>query len=123
MVGATTDSILDKTKKLLGIEADYPAFDVDIIMHINTVFSTLSELGIGPVDGFLIEDNTTQWSAFIVDKPYLNQVRSYMYLRVRLLFDPPTTSFAIEAIKNQITEFEWRLSLYAPKADYTTTTP
>lgn len=122
MVDASADSILTRTKKLLGIEADYPVFDVDIITHINTAFSTLSELGIGPATGFSIEDDQALWVQFLEDKPYLNQVKTYVYLKVRLLFDPPATSFAIEAIKNQIAEFEWRLSLYAPKVDYSITT-
>lgn len=116
------DSILDKTKKILGIEAEYDAFDTDIITHINTVFSTLSQLGVGPTDGFMIEDNTTLWTDFLEGKLELNQVRSYMYLRVRILFDPPATSFALDAMKQQILEFEWRLSIYAPKAVYVTPT-
>lgn len=120
---AGDDSILDKTKKLLGIEVEYTAFDIDIITHINSVFATLSQLGIGPEDGFSIEDGATQWVEFLENKPYLNQVKSYMYLRVRNLFDPPATSFALAANEKQIEEFEWRLSLYAPKTVYTTDQP
>lgn len=117
------DSILDSTKKLLGIAEDYDVFDIDIKIHINSVFSTLLQLGIGPTEGFMIEDDSETWAQYLEDKLYLNQVKSYMYLRVRNLFDPPTTSFAIEAFKAQISELEWRLSLYAPKPIYSTDIP
>lgn len=112
------DSILDKTKKILGIEAEYDVFDIDIITHINSVFATLTQLGIGPEEGYMIEDNSTQWDEYLENKLYLNSVKSYMYLRVRVLFDPPTTSFALSAMSEQIKEMEFRLSLYAPKTVY-----
>lgn len=122
MAESPKNSILANTKKLLGIEDDYTAFDVDILTHINSVFSTLTQLGIGPESGFRIDDSSVEWSSFISeDKPYLNNVKSYMYLRVRILFDPPTTSFALDAMKEQVKEFEWRLSLYAPPATYSET--
>ena len=105
------NSILDTTKKALGISPEYDVFDVDIIMHINSVFSTLQQLGLGPKDGFSIEDNTKLWSEFIGDTKNIEAVRSYMYLRVRLLFDPPATSFAITAFEKQAQELEWRLNV------------
>ena len=105
-------SILTSTKKILGIEESYTAFDPDIIMHINTVFAVLTQVGIGPVAGFAIEDSTATWDAFLGTDPLLNSVKTYVYLRVRLLFDPPATSFAIEAMKEQIKEIEWRLNAY-----------
>lgn len=106
-------SILNTVKKSLGIDPEYKAFDPDITMHINSVFFTLHQLGVGPVDGFNIEDDSVTWDSFIrpLDKN-LSVVKSYMYLRVRLLFDPPTTSFAIDAMKKQTEELEWRLSVY-----------
>lgn len=105
------DSILTSTKKILGIDADYTAFDVDIIMHINTVFSVLNQLGIGPENGFVIEDATATWDTFLGADPLLNSVKTYVYLRVRLLFDPPTTSFLLAAMKEQYQELEWRLNV------------
>lgn len=115
-----TDSILDSTKKVLGIEASYTAFDTDIVMHINSVFSTLHQLGIGPIEGFEIEDQTTQWSDFLGTETRLNSVKTYVYLRVRLLFDPPTTSFAIAAMQKQAEEYEWRLNVLREGVVYPT---
>jgi hypothetical protein len=106
-----SESILISTKKILGIAADYTFFDTDIITHINSVFSTLNQLGIGPVDGFMIMDETEEWDEFLIDDPRKNSVRSYMYLRVRLLFDPPATSYLISSMKEQVTELEWRLNV------------
>lgn len=105
------DSILTSTKKVLGIAADYEAFDVDILMHINSVFSILHQLGLGPEDGFVIEDDTATWDAFLGDDPRINSVKTYVYLRVRLMFDPPTTSYLIESTRKQAEELEWRLNV------------
>jgi hypothetical protein len=105
------DSILTSVKKILGIAEDYEAFDVDILMHINSVFSTLNQLGIGPADGFMIEDASATWDDFIPDDPRFNSVKTYVCLRVRLLFDPPTTSYLITALENQFRELEWRLNV------------
>lgn len=104
-------SILTSTKKILGIAADYTAFDLDIITHINTAFSTLTQLGVGPADGFMIEDVDAEWYDFIEDDIQLNTVKSYVFLKVRQLFDPPTTSYLIAAMEKQIQEFEWRLNI------------
>jgi len=106
------NSILTSTKKVLGLADDYDAFDVDVIMHINSVFFTLNQLGIGPPEGFAIEGKDASWDDFISDVNMLNAVKTYMYLRVRLLFDPPTTSFAIDAMKKQVEELEWRLNVH-----------
>ena len=103
-------SILSSTKKALNLAEDYTAFDPDIIMHINSVFSTLNQLGVGPVNGFMIEDKEATWEAFLGDDPRLNHVKTYVYLRVRMLFDPPQTGFHTEAMKEQIRELEWRLN-------------
>lgn len=105
------DSILNSTKKLLGIAEDYDAFDVDIIMHINSVFDTLSQLGLHPEEGFSIKSDAEVWSDYIQNQKLYNSVKTYVYLRVRLLFDPPTTSFAIESFAKQIAEYEWRINV------------
>lgn len=106
-----TESILDSTKKNLGIAQTDTTFDVDIIMHINSVFSTLEQLGVGPAGGFAIVDETALWSDFLGTDHRLNQVKTYMYLRVRLIFDPPQSSYAITAMQEQIKEHEWRLNV------------
>jgi hypothetical protein len=109
---ALENSILKSTKKILGIAETYDVFDHDIIVHINSVFSTLEQLGIGPDDGFMIEDDTPTWDQFFgTDKGY-NAVKTYVYLRVRRLFDPPATSFHLEALDQQIKELEWRLNVH-----------
>lgn len=104
-------SILNSTKKILGISSEYTAFDLDIITHINTAFSTVNQLGVGPILGFMIEDDSALWADLELPVNQLSMVRTYIYLKTRLLFDPPATSYLIEAIKNQIQEHEWRLSV------------
>lgn len=104
-------SILNSVKKNLGIAADYEAFDPDIVMYINGVFSTLDQLGVGPTDGFMIEDDVPTWDTFLGDDPRLNHIKTYVYLRVKLLFDPPATSYLITALDTQRQELEWRISI------------
>jgi hypothetical protein len=117
------NSILISTKKILGIAEDYTAFDLDIITHINTAFSTLTQLGVGPAEGFMIEDNTEVWADFIADDSQYNSVKSYVFLRVRQLFDPPTTSYLIEAYNKQIQELEWRLNVHREETGWTDPNP
>lgn len=105
------DSILTSIKKLLGIEEEYTQFDSDIIMHINTVFLNLTQLGVGPVEGFLIEDDSATWDDFIGDSNQLQAVKTYVYLKVKLLFDPPLSSSVTESINRIISELEWRLNV------------
>lgn len=107
------ESILTSTKKLLGITEEYEHFDKDIIMHINSVFLNLTQLGVGPKEGFFIEDDTAEWTDFIDDNIQLQAVKSYIYLKVKLLFDPPLSSAVIESMNRMIAEFEWRLRLAA----------
>lgn len=104
-------SILNSIKKNLGLGSDYTPFDDDIIMHINSVFSTLHQLGVGPESGFSIEDEAAVWSDFLDGDDRLNNVKTYVTLKVRLIFDPPSTSFAIESFQKQITEYEWRINV------------
>lgn len=106
------DSILDSTKKVLGFEPEYKAFDTDILMHINSVFSTLNQLGVGPLQGFRIENSDSVWADYLLDDLNLNNVKSYLYLRVRLLFDPPPHAFLLTAMESQIKELEWRIMVY-----------
>lgn len=108
-----TDSILDTTKKALGIAEDDTSFDMDVIMHINSAFSTLTQLGVGNPDGYAITDKEDKWEDFLKKDLTLNNVKTYIYFRVRLSFDPPTTSFGITAIKEQVKELEWRINVTA----------
>lgn len=107
-------SILKSTKKILGVADDYTVFDLDILTHINTAFSILTQLGVGPAVGFMIEDETAVWTDFdpVDDNLNFNAVKSYVFLKVRQLFDPPATSYLISAVDRQIEELEWRLNTY-----------
>lgn len=104
------DSILKSTKRILGIEESYTAFDLDILTHINSTFTIISQLGVGPEGGFVAYDDEAKWSDFGAPDDQLSIIKTYVFLRVRMLFDPPTTSFLIEAVNKQITEYETRLS-------------
>lgn len=103
------DSILLSIKKMLGLPEEYDAFDLDIITHINSAFTVLTQLGVGPADGFMIDDKTAIWSDFMPDMRFYQLVKSYVVLKVRLLFDPPISSAVLECYKTQINEYEWRL--------------
>lgn len=108
------ESILTSIKKLLGVAEDYKHYDPDIIMHINSVFMILTQLGVGPSNGFMIEDETATWAEFISpDDKNFSAVKSYMHARVRLLFDPPLNSALVELIKHMASELEWRLNVNA----------
>ena len=107
------DSILTSIKKLLGISEEYEHFDADLIMHINSVFMILTQLGVGPSEGFRITDESEIWTDFISEPARIDLVKSYMYLKVKLLFDPPSSSAVIESMNRMINEFEWRLNVAA----------
>lgn len=107
------ESILTSIKKLLGIPEDYEHFDQDIIIHINSVFMILNQLGVGPTEGFTITDKTAVWREFISDNKKFESVKTYMYMKVRLLFDPPLSSAVMECINKVISELEWRLNVAA----------
>lgn len=102
-------SILTTVKKSLGLIESDTTFDADILLFINSVLANLNQIGVGPENGFQIEDNTATWESFLGTDPRLNNVKAYVYLKVRLLFDPPATSFAIDAIKSQAGELEYRI--------------
>lgn len=107
-------SILNNTKKILGISLNDTSFDLDVLIHINSAFSILHQIGVGPPEGFSIIDDTTNWEDFIATTPefapYLDLIKTCVYLRVRLSFDPPQLGFLIEALQKQIQEHESRLS-------------
>ena len=104
-------SILTSIKKMLGVAEDYTEFDEDIITHINSVFLNLTQLGVGPEEGFMIENDTSVWEDFINDSIQLQAVKTYMYLKVKLLFDPPLSSSVTESFTRMIAELEWRLNV------------
>lgn len=105
------DSILTSIKLLLGLTEEYTCFDSIIIAHINSVFSILTQLGVGPKDGFSIVDKNAVWSDFIPDGSNLELVKSYMHHKVRLLFDPPSGSAVMESMNRLTNEMEWRLNV------------
>lgn len=106
-------SILISIKKLLGIEAFYEAFDTDVIIHINSVFTILTQLGYGPPEGFSIKGNSEKWTDYIKEENKIEAVKTYIYMKVKLIFDPPSSSAVIEAYKQFINEFEWRINVQA----------
>ena len=107
------ESILTSIKKMLGISEEYEHFDPDIVMHINSVFMDLTQLGVGPSEGFAIEDDTSVWTDFLPGNSKFDAVKSYIYLRVKILFDPPTSPAVMEAMKREIDKWEWRLNVAA----------
>jgi len=111
------ESILTSVKKMLGIAEDYEHFDDDIVMHINSVFLILYQLGVGPDTGFTISNKYANWSSFTDNEILLEAVKSYMYLKVRMLFDPPTSGSVMEAMKSLISEYEWRLNVLVDPKD------
>ena len=105
------DSILISIKKLLGIDEYCEHFDTDVIMHINSAISILTQLGVGPSSGFFVVDNTQTWKELIGDRTDLEFVKTYVYMKVRLVFDPPQSSSATDAMNKMISELEWRLNV------------
>lgn len=105
------NSILTSIKKLLGIEEAYTQFDSDIIIYINSAFMNLNQLGVGVIGGFKIVDAAAIWDNFVSGRLDLEGVKTYIYLKTRLIFDPPQTGYLVDAIKDQIKELEWRLNV------------
>jgi hypothetical protein len=105
------DSILTSVKKTLNLDEDYTFYDPEITLHINSVFSTLTQLGVGPSIGFEIEDKTATWDNFLEGNLQYSFIKSYFFLRVRLLFDPPTTSYTLDSFDKQLKELEWRINV------------
>lgn len=111
------ESILNTIKKMLGFEKEYDAFDVDIIVNINMVFNILNQIGVGPKEGFSISDDSAIWTDYIPDIRKIEMVKTYIYLKVKQIFDPGTSSALNTAIENQIKELEWRLSVQVDPGD------
>lgn len=111
------ESILTSIKKLLGITEDYAHFDTDIIIHINTVFMILMQLGVGPTAGFTISDASAVWGDFLSSEKQLESVKTYTYLRVKMMFDPPTSGTVIQSTENLIKELEFRLNVEVDPGD------
>ena len=104
------DSILVSIKKLLGPGVEDTHFDPDIVLHINSAFSTLTQLGVGPTQGFSIIGSSEKWEDFTQDQRILSHVKPYIYLKTRLVFDPPTSPAVLEAFNKEISQLEWRLN-------------
>lgn len=109
----TMESILTSIKKLLGISEEYTHFDADLIMHINSVFSILTQIGVGPAEGFSIKDKSSVWEDFVPENSKWELIKSYTYMKVKLLFDPPLSSAVIESANRIISELEWRIQVAA----------
>ena len=108
------DSILNSIKKMLGIPSTDLAFDEDILVNINSAFMTLNQLGVGPDTVYSINDATPKWIDFLTDSVMYSAVKTYIYLKVKIVFDPPGTSFLLDAMQRQIQELEWRLNIQVP---------
>ena len=107
------ESILTSIKDLLGIAEDQTNFDDQIMVHINSVFFTLQQLGVGPSPGFFVESKLDNWNDFIPEGVNYNSIKTYMYLKVKLLFDPPLSSSVLESMERMASEYEWRLKVEA----------
>jgi len=112
-----SESILISIKKMLGLEVDYSPFDTDIIVYINSAFMTLTQLGIGPKEGFVINDYNDTWSQFLTNKAILGSVKDYVYRYVKIAFDPPSNSFVMDAMRKQLDELGWRLNVQAESVE------
>lgn len=109
------DSMLTTIKKILGIEPEYTHFDSDIILNINSALMVLTQIGVGPPNGFFITDAGQLWTDFLGDRKDIEAVKMYIGLKTKLSFDPPTSSFVLESIERQLREIEWRLNVQVDK--------
>lgn len=107
------DSILDDIKKMLGLSSDYTVFDKDIIIHINTAIMALQQMGVGVSYAYYVKNARDRWDDFLNGHEDLEAVKTYIYLRVRMAFDPPTSSAVIDAMNRTMSELEWRLNVRA----------
>jgi hypothetical protein len=112
-------SILASVKKVIGAPSDYDAFDEDIIMHINMVFNTLNDLGVGPAEGFMIEDDTAKWADYIPSNDNrVNSIKTFIYLSVRMIFDPPRESWVVTSLEKQLDQLAWRINVRQEATNY-----
>lgn len=107
------DSVLTSIKKLLGITEEYDQFDQDLIIHINAVLMVLTQIGVGPSNGMIIKDSSTTWNDILSDTSNIEAVKTYVYLKVKMIFDPPSSSSVADAMNRSINEYEWRLNINA----------
>lgn len=112
------ESILNTIKKMLGPDSAYEAFDTEIIIHINTALSTLAQLGVGPRKGFRITGPNELWGDFLGEDIDLESVKTYIYCKVRMIFDPPSNSFVMKAMEDTCKELEWRLNVAVDPGEY-----
>lgn len=112
-----SNSILFTIKKMLGLDEDYTPFDADIIVHINSALMTLTQLNVGPKNGFMITSYEETWDDFLTNEVMLGAAKNYVYLKVRMLFDPPSNSFVMDALKQQAEELGWRLNVMAESVE------
>ena len=117
MTDQMSDSILVTIKKMLGLEDAYTPFDTDVMIFINAALMNLTQLGVGPKEGFTISDYDTKWSDFLTNEVKLGAVKTYVYLKVKMAFDPPTKSFVMDAMKQQAEEIGWRLNVQAESVE------
>ena len=117
MTDQMEDSIVVTIKKMLGLEDDYTPFDTDVIVQINAALMSLTQLGVGPKEGFLVTDYSETWSDFITSEVKLGAVKTYIYLKVKMMFDPPTNSYVMDAMKQQAEEIGWRLNVQAESVE------
>ena len=108
-----SESILDTMKEMLGIDAGVTAFDTEITIHLNSAFMALTQLGAGPSSGFSVADKTTKWSDYLGTEKNLEAVKSYLFLKVKIVFDPPERAAVMDAYKSQISELEFRINVQA----------
>ena len=111
------ESILVSIKKMLGLDAEYTAFDQDIIILINSAFMTLTQLGVGPKEGFSIRDYSSKWSDFVTNHVMINSVQEYVYMKVKMVFDPPQNSFVMSAMQDRCREYEVRMNMQAESVE------
>ena len=107
------ESILRSIRKMIGPDETYTHYDTDLIIHINSVLAVLTQLGVGPSEGFFIQDESATWNDFLGNDPKLEMVKSYVYMKVKLAFDPPSSSAVIDSMNRSISEFEWRTNMAA----------
>lgn len=118
-----TDSILDSVKTMLGVPVESTDADSELMLHINSVLSNLNQLGVGPLEGFMITDSNAVWADLLSGNMKMNDAKTYVFLRVKMLFDPPTTSFALDAMKEQVQEAAWRLNVTREQTDWVNPNP
>lgn len=107
------ESILRTIRKMIGPDETYTHYDTDLIIHINSALAVLTQLGVGPSEGFFIQDESATWNDFLGNDPKLEMVKSYIYMKVKLAFDPPSSSAVIDSMNRSISEFEWRANMAA----------